>query len=137
MANKIKELDFSVLIPLEKPYLPRLLDSNFAEFIGIKTRTLFKTFEINLGFLDKDPSEWASDEKFSSAKDYVQNISCVNDYSERNVKLMSDYNKVWTQDEIEKRNLLQVVDVRENMKTVSKSKPGANSAFRKCDLKKI
>ena len=113
MANKIKQLHFSVPIPLENPYLPLLLDSRFDEFIGIKTRTLFENLEIYLGFLDKDHSEWVSDEKFSSAKDYVQNISCVNDYSERIVKLMSDYNKVWTQDEAEKQNLLQdVEDVR-------------------------
>ena len=104
MATKIKELDFSVPIPLEKPYLPRLLDSSFDQHVGIKTRTLFENFDIDLEFLDKDPSEWTSDDKFNSAKEYVENISCVNDFSERNIKLMSDYNKVWTKDEDEKQN---------------------------------
>ena len=89
-------------------------------------------------FLDKDPTEWENDSSFLESRDKVLGLSCINDYSERAVALMTDYNKVWTQNEQEKQELLQVVENKRNkMKALVQTKPKKSSAFRKVNLKNL
>lgn len=57
----------------------------------------------------KDPEEWKRDKKYLAAQRMLRTLNVVNDHAERGVKLMSDFNNLITNDEIQKQYALQVV----------------------------
>jgi hypothetical protein len=66
--------------------------------------------KLNTEFLDKDPAEWLNDQSFTSSQQVLLAIAVVNDFAERGVALIQDYNKVHTKDEQQRQYLLQVVE---------------------------
>jgi len=67
-------------------------------------------FNVNLDFLAKDPSEWENDDSFQSAHQVLSKVAAVNDFAERGVSLIQDYNHILTKDEEQRQFLLQVVE---------------------------
>lgn len=79
------------------------------DFINENTSNFFKRFDISTDFLQKDPSEWNEMPEYQNAKQKLSELEVVNDFAERGVKLMKDFNKSSTKDEETKQFLLQVV----------------------------
>lgn len=91
------------------------------DFITENTSNFFKRFEISTDFLQNEPSEWNQIAEYKNAKEMLSNLQVVNDFSERGVKLMKDFNKSITKDEETKQFLLQVVsDYRQKYPSHSK-----------------
>ena len=138
LARKILSLDGEKELPRKMPTRPRDIEKPIESFVGPLSILLFKSLDIDQSFMNIDPREWPENEAFLAAQKKVQGLACVNDFAERAVKMMADYNKVWTQDEEEKQDLLQVVEQKRlKMKAISSDKPMRHSAFRKSDLMKI
>ena len=66
-------------------------------------------FSISTDFLHKDPSTWKDNFSYKSGIEKLEKIYVVNDVAERGVKLILDYNNIFTKDEIEKQCVLQIV----------------------------
>ena len=81
-----------------------------ADFVTSASSRIFQAFKLNTEFLDKDPAEWVNDQSFSSSQQVLLAIAVVNDFAERGVALIQDYNKVLTKDEQQRQYLLQVVE---------------------------
>jgi len=63
-----------------------------------------------MDFLAKDPSEWESDFTFQSAHEVLSKVAAVNDFAERGVALVQDYNQILTKDAEQRQFLLQLVE---------------------------
>jgi len=81
-----------------------------ANFVTTTLRQIFEGFNVNLDFLAKDPSEWENDDSFQSAHQVLSKVAAVNDFAERRVSLIQDYNQILTKDEEQRQFLLQVVE---------------------------
>lgn len=81
-----------------------------ADFVTSASGHIFEAFNIDTDFLVKDPSEWEEDPSFQSSKKALHGIAVVNDFAERGVALIQDYNQILTKDEQQRQYLLQVVE---------------------------
>ena len=61
-------------------------------------------------FTDVDPTEWKHLADYQAAVDYVNCLNVTNDFVERGVALMQEFNSAITKDEDQKQYLLQVVE---------------------------
>lgn len=99
-----------------------LSQNELHNFITENTKYFFDRLGISTDFLEKDPSVWNADNGYNDAKRLLSSIEVVNDYAERGVKLMEDYNNFGTKDEDGKQYLLQVVgDYRAKYSSHNKS----------------
>lgn len=83
---------------------------NLSDFVSIKTKMFFVRFDISAGFLDSDPSTWASNAEFQKGLEFCRNLFVDNDVAERGVKFMKDFNRVLTNDEEGKQFLFQAIE---------------------------
>ena len=86
-----------------------LCEYELHEFITENTMNFFQRFDISIDFLQKNPSEWNQITEYKNAKEMLSKLQVVNDFSERSVKLMKDFNRSITKDEETKQFLLQAV----------------------------
>lgn len=94
-----------------------------SDFVSKNTKQFFKRFGIDDTFLKQDPNKWAEMKEYQQGLEFCSKLSVVNDVAERNVKLMSDFNNVLTNDEEDKQFLLQVVtEYRRQYPSSDKSK---------------
>lgn len=92
------------------------------QFIQPSSKNFFKRFNINTQFLDKDPSTWKNDDSYNAGLEIVKHLKVVNDSAERGVKLMEDFNNLFTKNENQKQFVLQVVsDYRRNYSDAKKT----------------
>ena len=89
--------------------IPEIIDNGIEQFVSNKTRQFFSRFGLSDEFLIIDPSQWHNNEDFVNALSLVKNLNVVNDPAERGVKLMKDYNNLFTKNEQQKQSVLQVV----------------------------
>ena len=87
-----------------------IANKTVADFITSASRRIFEAFDVNLNFLDKDPTEWEDDPTFQSSLKLASGIAVINDFAECGVALIQDYNQVLTKDEQQRQFLLQVVE---------------------------
>jgi len=87
-----------------------IANKTVADFITSTSRKFFEAFDVNMDFLEKDPTEWEDDPIFQSSLKLVSGISVINDFAERTVALIQDYNQLLTKDEQQRQFLLQVVE---------------------------
>lgn len=59
--------------------------------------------------METDPSTWSNDPSYKECNEIIKKLKVVNDTAERGVKLISEYNKILTNNENQKQFLLQVV----------------------------
>uniref|UniRef100_A0A0K8VFP7 Uncharacterized protein n=1 Tax=Bactrocera latifrons TaxID=174628 RepID=A0A0K8VFP7_BACLA len=90
--------------------IPEIMNNGIKQFVSNKTRKFFTRFDISDEFLNIDPSQWHKNEDFINALNLVKKLKVVNDPSERGVKLMEDYNNLFTKNEEQKKYVLQVVN---------------------------
>ena len=59
--------------------------------IGPESWFLLSVAEVDPAFLQKPVEEWNSEESYIKLKNFIKNISVVNDVSKRGVKLIQEY----------------------------------------------
>jgi len=90
--------------------VPNFINNYFIEdFVSSKTIRFFERFNINLSFIETDPSTWDDNLDYCKGKEIVNNLKVVNDTAERAVKLIEDFNKIGTKNEEQKQYMLQVI----------------------------
>jgi hypothetical protein len=89
--------------------IPEIINDGIEQFVSSETREFFKRFDLNDEFLMTDPSTWHQNESFVKGLELVNKLKVVNDSAERGVKLMEDYNKLFTKNEQQKQYVLQIV----------------------------
>ena len=87
-----------------------LSQKTLADFVTKSSRTFFVIMGIDDGFLKTDPEEWQDDPRYGVAAGKVSGIRVLNDFAERAVALMEDYNLTLTKDEEQTQYILQVVE---------------------------
>ncbi|ESO06635.1 hypothetical protein HELRODRAFT_160824 [Helobdella robusta] len=80
------------------------------DFVSSNTMQFFAILGLPDSFLNKRPSEWREDEQYKKAFEVVSGIKPVNDFAERGVALMQDFNRAIESSEEQKQYLLQVVE---------------------------
>ena len=91
--------------PLNRPQ-----NMDLSAFVTTSTKRFFNILHVNEDFLQKDPLEWAADEKYQRSLDLVKSVRVINDLAERGVALMTEFNASLTKSEEQKQFLLQVVE---------------------------
>lgn len=59
----------------------------------------------------KDPEEWGEESTFVEMLEHVRQMKVVNDYAERGIALIKEYNSSITKDEEQRQYLLRIVDL--------------------------
>lgn len=75
-----------------------------------KSYALFNLLQVDHSWLKKDVEEWSRDRSFQVMERYVLALKVVNDTAERAVKLIHDYAKILTHDEILRQHIIQIVE---------------------------
>ena len=81
-----------------------------ADFVTQKTAETFELLHLDTSFLNTDPSTWTTEPAYINALSRISAIRVVNDFAERGVALMQQYNLALTKDESQRQFLLQVVE---------------------------
>ena len=81
-----------------------------ADFVTRGSKKFFRVMDINTDFLGSDPAEWYNDESYIAAVRRVENLQVINDFAERGVAMMQEFNLSLTKTEAQKQFLLQVVE---------------------------
>ena len=81
-----------------------------------KSKELIIAQNINLNFLNKDPSLWEEDTEFIKSRDQIKKLKVINDVAERGILLIDTFNPVLTKQEKQKQYLLQVVENQRKQK---------------------
>lgn len=84
-------------------------NTSFSDFVSNRTRQFLIDFEIDIDWLEKDPSTWPKNESYKSAKHFFSELQVVNDCAERSLHLAQNYNAIITKDKIQKECLLFTV----------------------------
>lgn len=87
-----------------------LLQCNLSDFVSKKTEFFFGRFGLSASFLNTDPSTWENNADYKNAFAHCINLAVVNHSAERGVKFMADYNRILTNNEEEKKMMLQIVE---------------------------
>lgn len=103
--------------------LTNLNRKNLHDFVGTSSMSCLKSLNVDINFMfDEDPRDWSNLANYKKAKNIVDSIKVVNDTAERTLNLMSDFNGTITNNEVQKQNVIQVVeDHRKRVKTSNKS----------------
>ncbi|KAF0758750.1 Uncharacterized protein FWK35_00010968 [Aphis craccivora] len=80
------------------------------DFIYVESTSFFSRFGISTSFLEQHPSMWDENVDFQKGLEIVNTFRVTNDTAETGVKLMDEYNKVLTKNEVKKQYVLQVVE---------------------------
>ncbi|ESN96879.1 hypothetical protein HELRODRAFT_178679 [Helobdella robusta] len=80
------------------------------DFVSSNTMQFFAILGLPHSFLNKRPSEWREDEQYKKAFEVVSGIKPVNDFAERGVALMQDFNRAIVSSKEQKQYLLLLVE---------------------------
>lgn len=112
MLSRLKSKDPNVNFSKYREFsnLKELVKCDLADFVSYRTKFFFSSFDLNIDFLELDPSVWKDNDEYETASDFCNNLFVINDAAERGVKFMKDYNRVLTRDDEQMQFILQVVD---------------------------
>jgi hypothetical protein len=82
---------------------PEVANKTLADFVTKSSRGFFFSLAINDSFLDTDPAEWSQYPRYIAAARKVGGLRVVNDFAERGVALMEEFNLALTKDEDQKQ----------------------------------
>ena len=83
-----------------------ITSKHLEDFVSNNTLRFFSITGFSADFLQQDVAKWDTDDTFLSAKEIVKGMRVVNDTAEHGVALISEYNKLHTNDEEQKQYLL-------------------------------
>lgn len=119
VASKIKmvaaleshcELDQNTKrITINSQDILEVVNNGIEQFVSVETKAFFERFEIKTDFLKLNPATWHEDQSYTEAAEMLHNLKVVNDTAERGVKLIEDYNKLFTKNEQQKQFVLKIV----------------------------
>jgi len=111
-AELMKPAPASTDVSLKRAQLQRkdIQSCQLTDLVTVNTHHFFGYLEVPQNFLNNDPDKWNEDEDYVRSKNFLQNLTVVNDLSERGVALIEQYNSILTKDEDQKQFLLQVVE---------------------------
>ena len=93
-----------------------------ANFVTTGSASFFALLGLETDFLSKDPAYWEEEPSYNAASRRIKSLHVVNDFAERGVALMQEFNLALTKDEGQKQFLLQVVeDHRRRFSNANKS----------------
>src|SRR6218665_275094 len=95
--------------PLKRIY-PFKEPHSLHNFVTTSSLQFFKILMLDEEFLEHDPSEWDNLEQYKRSQDICRSVKVVNDFAERGVALIQQFNGSLTRDEEQKQFLLQVVE---------------------------
>lgn len=90
--------------------IPKLFDEGLEQFINATSINFFHKLGLNTSWLTENCENWLEDSNYQECLSAVTNLSVVNDVAERGVKLMQEYNDLFTKDEEQKQFLIQILD---------------------------
>ena len=96
-------------VQVEIDEIPEIINNGIEQFVSADTKRFFERFNLNDEFLRTEPSTWPKNESFVKGLELVNKLKVVNDSAERGVKLMEEYNKLFTKNEQQKQYVLQIV----------------------------
>lgn len=112
-VNKHKNTNIPPKVPVIKQ--TNIQKMNLEDFVTSNTNRFFEITGISSSFMTKCVEEWTDDPDFKMGQETVSNLKVINDIAERGVALMTEYNKLQTNDEEQKQFLLLVVQKHRNM----------------------
>lgn len=93
------------------------------DLVTSSSMTVLKSLKLDIDFMfENDVGHWKTLDSYKIAKDRIDSIHVVNDCAERSLKLMTDFNELFTNNESEKQNAIQSIeDNRKRMPSTKKS----------------
>ena len=76
--------------------IPEMIKNGIEQFVPADTKRFFERFNLNDEFFRTEPSTWPENESFVKGLELVSKLKVVNDSVERGVKLVEEYNKIFT-----------------------------------------
>ena len=90
--------------------IPKLLENGLEQFVDATSMNFFHKLGLNTSWLNKNCANWLEDSNYRDCLTAVRNLSVVNDVAERGVKLMEEYNDLFTKNEEQKQFIIQILD---------------------------
>jgi len=76
------------------------------DFVTSFSHHICASFNVNMDFIAKDSLEWENGASFQSSQQIICRIIAINDFTERGIALVQDYNQILTNDEKQHQYLL-------------------------------
>ena len=99
-----------VTIPLSIIGTQEFQNRELSTFMTTNSRRILTILPSGFDFITCPPCEWNGREDYQAAMKYVNSLHVTNDFAERGVALITDFNSALTKDEEQKQYLLQVVE---------------------------
>lgn len=80
-----------------------------SDFVTDNSKKMFASLELNLQFLETNPSDWFKMPSYIESKKVVAQLQIVNDIGELGVAMAQYFNKTITTSENEQQKIFQVV----------------------------
>ena len=87
-----------------------IANMSLADFVTSASAKFFRAMDISTEFLASDPADWNDTQSYVTAVRRVEALLVVNDFAERGVAMMQEFNLFLTKTEDQKQFLLQVVE---------------------------
>lgn len=97
------------LVVAEKD-VPNLFDHGLEQFVNPSSISFFLKLGLDTSWLKDDCENWQENINYQVCLNAVNNLPVVNDVAERGVKLMQEYNDLFTKDEDQKQFIIQILD---------------------------
>lgn len=81
-----------------------------SNFVTENSLHLFTAMRINPTCIAGNPSSWCQCPEYVSAKQKIMGLKVINDCAERAVKLATDFNNTFTNDEMQRQLVFQIVE---------------------------
>lgn len=89
--------------------IAEIFNGGIEQFVSVATKALFERFQINTNFLKLNPAKWHQDQSYKKAVEVMNKLKVVNDSAERGVKLMEEFNDLFTKNERQKQFVIKIV----------------------------
>ncbi|CAH1099836.1 unnamed protein product [Psylliodes chrysocephalus] len=90
--------------------VPNLFDHGLEQFVNPSSISFFLKLGLGTSWLKDDCENWQENINYQVCLNAVNNLPVVNDVAERGVKLMQEYNDLFTKDEDQKQFIIQILD---------------------------
>lgn len=78
--------------------VPKLFEQGLEQFVNVDSIIFFHKLKISTTWLKKNYENWSEDADYQDCLEAVTSLTVVNDIAERGVKLMQEYNDLFTKD---------------------------------------
>jgi len=99
LTNKIGSNEKIKRLNLRESEVPEFVKNEIEFFVSSETLDFFKIFNLDTEFLLNDPSDWSENLSFQNTLQMVTKLKTVNDTAGKRIKLIEDYNSIFTTNE--------------------------------------